>query len=166
MIKYLFLLSFIVFPALIFSQSDADITIIMLIRHAEKEADGTKDPPLTPEGRERATRLAYLLKNAEIDAIYTSPYQRTRETVAPLAKEKNITIKEYNPSVVGFIAKIVSENKGGTVVVSGHSNTTPAALNQLLGQEQYAMLNESEYGKIFIVSVSGEGQAKVVELYY
>ena len=70
------------------------ITTVILMRHGEKVNDGTDDPGLAPQGFERAARLAELLKNTAVDAIYSSPFQRTRNTIAPLAQAKGLTVQQ------------------------------------------------------------------------
>lgn len=57
-----------------------------LVRHAEKVADDSNDPDLTAAGREQAVKIATRLKNKGITDIWSSDYQRTRETAAPPAK--------------------------------------------------------------------------------
>ncbi len=62
---------------------------LLLIRHGRpvriENADGPADPELDDEGREQARRLAGWLRHEQIDAVYTSPLRRARETAAPLA---------------------------------------------------------------------------------
>src|SRR5262245_37976304 len=63
---------------------------LLLIRHAlplrVENRDGTPaDPPLSAEGRLQAERLAAWLTDDKIDAVYTSPLRRARETAEPLA---------------------------------------------------------------------------------
>ena len=62
---------------------------LILIRHAlplrVETADGSPaDPQLSERGREQAQRLAGWLGSERIDALYTSPLRRARETAAPL----------------------------------------------------------------------------------
>lgn len=71
-------------------------TELLLVRHGESEAavegetfarvDGHGDPPLAPEGRSQAERLAERLAHEQIDAIYVTSLRRTAETAAPLAR--------------------------------------------------------------------------------
>jgi probable phosphoglycerate mutase len=57
---------------------------LLLIRHAEPERieldEGVADPGLTTAGHDQARRLARHLAQMEIDAVYTSPMRRARET--------------------------------------------------------------------------------------
>lgn len=142
------------------------LTTFVLIRHAEKADDGTRNPGLTAEGEARAERLMELFKNADIAAIYSTPYKRTQSTVAPLAKAVSLEVKDYTPRGTGFINEIMKDHAGGTIIVSGHSNTTPFVANALLGNKQFAQLDESEYNKIFVVTISEVGKGTVTMLNY
>src|SRR5688500_14064873 len=76
------------------SQSNS-ITTFILVRHAEKADDGTGDPDLKPEGFERAKQLAALLKNTSLDAIYSTKYRRTKNTVSAVAQGKGLEVQFY-----------------------------------------------------------------------
>jgi phosphohistidine phosphatase SixA len=142
------------------------VTTFVLIRHAEKESDGTKDPALTAEGRQRAQDLAQLLSQANISAIYSTPFQRTRQTVQMLAKDHQLEILEYDPFEETVIQEMINRHPGGLVVISGHSNTTPQFVNQLIGEERYPQLDESDYGNIFMVTTEKIGKGTVIQLRY
>ena len=63
-------------------------TRVLLIRHAKTAADQSiPEPlwPLAPEGRRQAQDLARRLSDLPITAIYSSPFLRAVDTVAPLA---------------------------------------------------------------------------------
>ena len=62
---------------------------MFLVRHAER-ADNSKDSPLSASGTERAARLAAMLEDAGITAIYTTEYRRTKETAAPLGRAVHV----------------------------------------------------------------------------
>ena len=143
-----------------------ELTTFVLVRHAEKDSDGTRDPGLTKEGVERAERLKTLFAEADVTAIYSTPYKRTRATVAPLAKMKGQEVQEYNPRSMDFLDDILAKHAGGLVIVSGHSNTTPFVANALLGKDKFTQLDESEYNKIFVVTVSEKGKGTVSLLNY
>lgn len=106
------------------------LTTFILVRHAEKEGEnkmssGTKDPKLSAEGVKRAEKLSALLSKTQIDAIYSTPFIRTRSTVEPLARSKSLVVLEYEPNKPEAIDKMVAAYKGKTIVVCGHSNTIP-----------------------------------------
>ena len=74
-----------------------NLTTLILVRHAEKVPDNSSDPVLTDKGKKRAQELAYILAHIPIDLIYSTPYKRTKATVAPVAKNKNLTLNSYIP---------------------------------------------------------------------
>lgn len=128
----------------------------ILVRHAEKANDGTEDPPLTETGRARADRLARLLHSANVGAIYSTDYQRTRQTAMPLATKMKLDITSYEPMSLEALEKIRKETEGKTVLIVGHSNTIPVIANQLLGAERFEQLADNEYDKLFIITRIGE----------
>jgi broad specificity phosphatase PhoE len=79
------------------------VTTIFLARHGEsdwnveKRFQGHSDRPLTERGREQAHALANLVGSEKIDAVYTSPLSRARETaeiVAARAGLKAVALPE------------------------------------------------------------------------
>ncbi len=67
-------------------------TSILFVRHGQADfpqdrlyCDEREDPPLTAEGLLQAQRAAALLEGQSIDAIYSSPMQRTRTTAEQIA---------------------------------------------------------------------------------
>ena len=145
-------------------QTDKPTTLI-LIRHAERGNDGSNDPPLAEAGTARANNLASVLKNTNISAIYSSNYKRTKNTVAPIAQAKSLDVKIYEPMKEDEIKRIISENKGKTVLVAGHSNTTPWTANFLTGSklENFA---DTDYGNILIITFWDFGKTSLTWLNY
>ncbi len=142
-----------------------ETTTFILVRHAEKADDGTRNPPLSDEGIERAEVLLELLSSADITAIYSTDYKRTQMTVTPLAAEKGLEIMSYDwTDPKALMAELLEKNQGGTVVISGHSNTTPVLANILLGEEKFPQFDDSDYGNLLIVTVSEIGNGKVTHL--
>lgn len=119
---------------------DADI---YLVRHMEKQRDGTKDPQLTETGWTQAKKLRDALKDKGIEVIYSSDYQRTRQTAEPLAKALGIEVKIYDPKNLAEFAETLKASNLTTLVV-GHSNTTPELAWRLTGQPQ-PDIDEDEY---------------------
>src|SRR6478735_2421218 len=121
-------------------------TTIILVRHAEKAAEPVADPPLTAAGAARAEALADVVRDAGINAIVTTQYQRTRQTVAPTAAKLGITA-EVIPAQLSARATadtILARHRGHTVLVSGHSNTVPG-LVAALGAPQPADICDAGY---------------------
>jgi broad specificity phosphatase PhoE len=137
-------------------------TTIILVRHAEKADDGTSNPGLTPLGQARAQRLAAMLAPTGITAVYSTPYQRTRLTGQPTAELEGLRLKEYDPRDQGFTKDLLEKHAGETVLVVGHSNTIPMLVNTLTGTTNFQQLEEMEYDKLFVVSLTkGAGRAMV-----
>ncbi len=141
-------------------------TIFFLVRHAEKESYG-QDPDLTPEGIERANRLADILKNANLFKVYSTPYQRTINTAFPTIKALEIEHGSYDHNKMGdFLNTLIEHQTGKRFLIVGHSNTTPKAVNHLLGNSVYEDIDHEEYGKLFIVACKSAGDAEVMEVRY
>ncbi len=165
MIRLILLSAFLVFQTPGFSQEN--ITTFILIRHAEKGDDRTKDPDLTEAGKQRSIRLVEMLKDQSIDAIYSTAFKRTQNTVAPLADSKKLKVLTYEAFKPGDIDAILSKHKGGTVIICGHSNSIPWTINYLVGKEQYKDFEDKEYENFVAVSVVEKGKvAKVTWLNY
>jgi len=147
--------------------SQQTITTFILTRHAEKGDDGTKDPDLTSVGMQRAQLLAKLLQETKVDAIFSTAYKRTQNTVAPLAKAKELSVNVYEPFKTEELDKILKQYGGGTVVICGHSNNIPAIANYLIGREDYKTFDDTDYDNLMMVTVVEKGKtAKVTRLNY
>ncbi len=158
-------LTFILFLSL--ATSYAQETTFILIRHAEKTNDGTKDPTLTAEGETRANNLLKMFEKADITAVYSTNYKRTQLTVAPLAKAKGLEIKNYdwkNPKAL--LNKILETNNGETVLICGHSNTTPILANLLTGKDTFTTFEDSDYGNLLIIAATKVGAGKLLHMRY
>jgi broad specificity phosphatase PhoE len=151
-------------PEYSFTSEQDSITTLFLVRHAEKAGNVLSDPALTPAGAARADELAYTLKHVKIDAIYSTPFIRTKHTVLPIAKEKGLEIKLYKPNDKDFLKKILQAFPGETVLIVGHSNTIPRLANELAGQSDFSDLDDATYDNLFIACVPTEGKAVVLRM--
>lgn len=135
----------------------------LLVRHAEKDLRVADDPPLTADGIARAERLAGSLHDTPLDAIYSSPYRRTRQTAAPIAAAKGIALVDYDPAdATAFAARLRRYHPRGTVLVVGHSNTLPPLARALCGCA-VADMDEAIYGIRYTIRFDGEGRAQLAE---
>ena len=132
-------------------------TTYFLVRHAEKDLSdpSNRNPELTEAGRIRSENWAKMLVDTPVDMVYTTDYIRTRKTAEPIAKSKNLELVLYNPKNLND-TEFQEKTKGKTVVVVGHSNTTPAFVNKIIGEEKYSSIDEKIYGKLFIIKVTGD----------
>lgn len=64
-----------------------------LVRHAESIWREDENRSLSSQGSQDAERVADILVEQPIALIYSSPYHRARETIAPLAKQLNLEIQ-------------------------------------------------------------------------
>ena len=130
------------------------LSTFYFIRHAEKDRSDPEniDPELSQKGLGRAMHWAEILDEVPIDAIYSTDYERTQMTAAPMAVKKNLTVQIYNPELID-IEKFKSDNLNKKVLVVGHSNTTPDFVNKLIGQEKYGQIDDNQNGSMFIVEI-------------
>jgi probable phosphoglycerate mutase len=74
------------------------VATLLLIRHGHTDAAGKRLTGWAPgvhlneDGRRQAERLVERLDGIRIDAIYSSPLERCRETAAPLAKGRRLSV--------------------------------------------------------------------------
>ncbi len=132
-------------------------TILYVLRHAERADDGTPDPPLSGAGLQRASQLAHMLANSDLTAVYSTDLKRTRQTAGPAAERFGLEVETYNPRQLEQFAGELMSISGGHVLVTGHSNTTPA-LVEFLGGDPVSAIDEAEYDRLYIVVV-GAGRA-------
>ena len=50
-----------------------------------------------------------------------------------------------------------------TVLIVGHSNTTPAFVNAIIGKKEYLQIDDSDNGKLFIVTVDEGVSSLIIE---
>lgn len=141
-------------------------TTFIVLRHAETTGGGT-NPNLSAEGLARADELKRILANVPLAAVFSSNYNRTKQTAQPTADDKSLTVNIYDPlNQSPLVDNWLNTYRGKTVLVLGHSNTAPALLNLFVGSNQYANLPDSEYDNLFIATVSEKGRATVLHLKY
>jgi broad specificity phosphatase PhoE len=130
---------------------------VILVRHAEKAAP-SGDVALSAVGEARAQALADALRDAGVTAVVTTELKRTQQTAQPLAAARGLT-----PRVVATrsgataahaeaVAEVVRGQKGGVVLVVGHSNTVPAIVGAL-GGPRLPQICDAEYANLFVVTL-------------
>ena len=142
------------------NQVSAQKTTYIILRHAEKDTTianakmMVSDPPLNSFGEKRALSLVDKFKAYQINQIYSTNYKRTKATASPIANAQNLNITIYDPRKLDtFAAQLLStENKGKTILIVGHSNSSPKLVNLLIGKDQYKELDESIYNTYWIVT--------------
>lgn len=146
---------------------------VFVVRHAEKASDANEaSVPLSEAGTARAKRLAEVLKDAGVTAICSTDTVRTRGTAEPLAQAKKLAIEIYSardaqgkPSGESLALMLREKHRDDVVLVVGHSNTVPAAL-EALGVAEKVAIGDDEYDSLFVVVPRGSGPPALLRLRY
>ena len=133
-------------PSLSFAQR-----MVILTRHAER-ADGAatmggSDPKLSAIGAARAARLVAMLGDANIAAIFTTEYLRTKDTAAPLAAKIKLTPEVIAAAQLNTLIEKIQLHADDTVLIVGHSNTVPMIIKALGGPD--VSIGDDEYDNLF-----------------
>jgi len=143
--------------------AEQKVSTFILVRHAEK--DYGDDPLLTPTGTARAERLKEMLTRVDLDAVYSTDTKRTMATAKPSAEYHDLKIQEYSPFELSTLAaRLRNKHRGETVLVVGHSNTTPELASHLDRKEDYPRFNELDYTNFYVVSIPPKGRARVLKM--
>ena len=151
-----------------FFESQATTTVIF-VRHAEKASMPEDDPGLTPAGERRVAELTRQLVDADvvagIDAVYSTPYRRTEETVRPIAEALGLPVNSYDAAdTEAIMERIVKEHKGKIILVVGHSNTVPALIGNMGASKKVPEIAEDEYDNIYIISIPLFGNSYTIRV--
>lgn len=158
--KLVFIFFLSVFTTFSFAQEEEKketepvVTTYYFLRHAEKQRQNPneKNPHLTFKGYKRADNWAKVLKYIPLNAVYSTDYTRTKETAKPTADSKNLPILIYNPRNM-YSESFQFNTKGKNVLVVGHSNTTPAFVNKVLGINKYKSMDDNNNSSLYVVTV-------------
>jgi phosphohistidine phosphatase SixA len=143
--------------------------LVILVRHAEKAAAPKGDVALSDKGLLRAESLAAALAAARVDAIVTTQLRRTRETAAPLARNRHLTpvvvptaddVQAHARAVVEAVRRL-----GPVVLVVGHSDTIPAIIHAL-GGPKLPPLCDAQYGQLFTLLTMAREPPRLVRSTY
>ncbi len=151
---------------------------VCLVRHAETAAstETTRDPDLSAAGQARAGALAELLGASGVTHVFASEFVRTQQTVAPLAEAAGLEVVVVPARELrGQLELVRALEPGALAVVCGHSNTVPALVRALGGDEPEFVddprgprIDHDTYERLFLVTlpVGEEQAARAVELTY
>lgn len=140
----------------VFAQQKHQKLTIILLRHAEKDKEQeskTLDPDLSTEGAARAQRLINILNKYKPDAVFSTQFKRTYQTIRPFALTKRMMVQFYNVKNLDEIAAIARAGNFKRIVIVGHNSTTPLLANLLIGENKYKFLGENEYDKMWIIKI-------------
>jgi len=149
---------------------------IIIVRHAERQTGGEVDDSLSEVGRQRAERLAAILKDAGITHVFVSDRRRTLETAAPLARLRKLSPSriaipargrgKIEPSELQVRATLLAISKlprTAVVLIVGHSNTLPIFLTRL-GYDGRMTIPDPEFDNLFVVTPRATRTPAVVRL--
>lgn len=140
----------------------AEAQMVIVVRHAERADGGAgtaaamtsgNDPELSEAGKARAQKLAAMLGDAGVVAIYTTQFRRTKDTAAPLAAKIGVTSEALGSGDVSALVEKIKSHKTGAVLVVGHSNTVPQIVKALGGSA--VTVGDNEYDSLFFVAPNG-----------
>ena len=138
---------------------------IFLVRHAEQSVE-TDDPELTEAGKQRAKRLASLLKDAAINVIYTTERKRAIQTAEPAEKLLNIARKQLAlRDLDGLVAQLRNQHTHDRVLVVSHHLALPRLI-KALGHSAEVTIQLNEYDNLFVLIPNNEGSPMVLRLRY
>jgi broad specificity phosphatase PhoE len=152
--------------------NSATTTTIVLVRHAEKQIGTIDDAPLTPQGEQRAMRLAQMFGDADsfgrVRQVYVTDTRRSQQTAAGLAQRLNLKPVLVDPkaSTNDLARRVLRENRGGLALIVGHSNTVPALVAKLSGAENVPPMSDEDFDTLYVVTVPTIGKASVLRLKY
>jgi probable phosphoglycerate mutase len=137
---------------------------VFVVRHAEKASDANEaSVPLSAAGTARAQKLAAMLKDAGVTAIYSTDTVRTKMTAEPLARARKLPIRTYDFATVGgkpdhapLAEKLRREHSQDVVLIVGHSNTIGPLLAALGCRESVSIAGD-EYDNLFVLVPQGSG---------
>lgn len=159
MTRYLIIICFVLFSINSFAQKEPApaITTYYFIRHAEKDRSNPSEPDvhLTDAGLKRAQEWNAILQHIPFDAVYSTDFNRTKETGQPIATKNQLEIITYSVST-SYDEAFKSATQGKNVLVVGHSNTIPDFVNAVIGNKKYDDIDDAINGNLYIVTIIGD----------
>ncbi len=149
----------LLFSILFSANTFAADTMIIVVRHAEKSTDDSKDPGLSEQGIARANKLAAVLKEVNLKAVYATQYKRTQQTGLIAATQNGLSVqvraanKENTKTYTSDLLKeILKKYRGETVLIVGHSNTVPEIVKHITGLD-VTPIGENEFDRLYVITL-------------
>jgi len=98
--------------------------------------------------------LQRFFEKTKLDMVVASQYQRTRKTVAPMADDRDLAVTVIPAGEPEKLIALIEENRGKTILVSGHSNTVPDLIGRLgCGT---VSIDDAQYSFLFLAVLGGK----------
>jgi broad specificity phosphatase PhoE len=128
------------------------VRTIFVVRHADKVSDAA-DALLSEAGHQRAECLSKMLADTDIQQIFVSDVQRTQQTAAPLAQQRNLKPVAIPLSTPDKLIEAIRSATAANVLVVWHGTTLPGILHAL-GAPEIPPIAEPEYDRFYILTLS------------
>ena len=63
-----------------------------------------------------------------------------------------------------YTEEFAAATKGKTILIVGHSNTTPVFVNKILGEAKYKNMNDDDNASLYIVTIVGSKKKSRIEI--
>ena len=160
MIRLLSVLLVVLLPTALSAQP----SLVIVVRHAERDTAPPRDPVLTAAGIVRAQALHQALAHAGIGSVITTQLQRTQLTakfITDSLKLTPIVVAASSPvsaHAEAVAAAVRARPRGEVVLVVGHSNTVPAII-AALGGPKFGDLCDTQYSMLYVLQFPDAGGA-------
>ncbi|HUJ53757.1 MAG TPA: phosphoglycerate mutase family protein [Steroidobacteraceae bacterium] len=148
----------------------ATTTLVFLVQPVEKDPGTIADAPVSPEGEERAQRLAHMFGDSggagRVDAVYVSDDRRALQTGAPLIERLHGAPVVFSAADAGAAAaRAVREHRGGAVLMIVTGPALAEVAHELAGAQLPAAARDDP-DLICVVSIPTFGRAHLVRFRY
>lgn len=141
----------------------AQDTMVVILRHAERQSLWDGDSPLAEAGRRRAQALVPELAAFQPAVLFVSDKQRTQQTLAPLAVRLGLTPRAWpKEGSAALVAEILQHQMGRTVLVCWHHDLMKQLVRGLGVQGPVPYWGLDTYDWLWIVTIPARGPARLV----
>jgi len=146
-------------------KDDRSPFVVYIVRHAEAQ-DVPGDRPLSDVGHARAARLAEILADEPIRAVYITPTARSAQTGAPVIESHSLEPSRYDPFAFDELAARAQQSaEGGAALIVAHSNTV-WKVAAAFGAPDEGDLDHDEFGRLIAIVVTPGAEPRVLRLRY
>lgn len=144
----------------------ADSHIVFILRHAETDPKGGKNPSLTAQGQAHAQTLANMIQDEQLNAIFVTNTIRSMQTAAPTSAATGIATTTYPAlDATGLATTIRSRDDHTATLVIAHSNTVPTIITAL-GGPLFEDLAHDSFDHLYAVILKDGRHVRTVQLRY